>query len=102
MDIVALAEQIAQQHVRRLDPTDGVVEEAAAEYPDKTWAIILRPDGVWVYLIGYLAEQGWALVRIERAKLDTPTTAADFETLGVHQTRVQALALASSLLEGQP
>lgn len=106
MDILSEAMDIIARRLAEINPSDGVVEEAAQENnAGNTWALLLRPVGQWVYFIGYVAESGWCLSRTQRSlvfSLYRMVSKDDVEMIGMFEHRVQAVAVAMALMDGQP
>jgi hypothetical protein len=105
VDIARAAEEIVARYLREVNPSEGVVAEAAEENDaSSAWVVMMRPKGLWVYMMTYVPEEGWMLCRVPCSREAVPSSVSvdDIDWLGVHKTKAHAAILALTMMEDQP
>lgn len=103
-DVVEIAERIARQRFRDLDPLDGIAQEAQDEYDGKGIAMMRlpRPDVIpsWVYAVTYCAGIGWIVGRMPYTLAASGTARReDYEAIAMKDLKADAILLVMQLLE---
>jgi hypothetical protein len=78
-------------------------QDQAADDNDEghAWVFLLRPHGRYCYMTGYYRDQGWISGRMIRNG-ENDVIPTSYESLGLHDSKIQAIALIISLMEDQP